>query len=194
MKYIALTLALTCLALVACDDPKKSSPNARRPELLPTPSDPPPIAPPKQEGGKITMIIDGNSITRTLSAGYYGATEAGLPDIIDLRGEQIYVAAEVPESAIPKEDDKGEYFKKLLNKPFNLMPAAFNGDCKVTLPDDGECVIKSGKMTLKEHRKGTKTDWWKGTIDMKIETASGEKTVKATFESSFANIGGSRAD
>jgi hypothetical protein len=135
-----------------------------------------------QEGGEITLTIDGTPRTIRLNDIVFANTDDGYPDYVEARGNNTRLVFECSKDHNLDFDTDSAY-QPIISVGLPLENPG-SGDEKFTIqiPNLDTFDVLGGSLTMEKYTIGRDgRDWWDGTLRLTLESADAPITVNGTF-------------
>lgn len=135
-----------------------------------------------QEGGEMTLIVDGSPRTIRLNDITFANTEGDYPDYIEALGNDTRLMFECSKSHDLDFDSDAAY-QPIVNVPLAIGNLGFDEEgSTLQIPNVDTFDVLNGTITMQKFEIGRDgRDWWEGQISLTLDAADGPLTVSGTF-------------
>ena len=134
------------------------------------------------EGGKMTLVMDGQPYEVNLSDIQFVNADGDYPDYVDVNGNKTRLMFECRKD-FDIDFDSDAAYAPIVNAALPLGNLGLDDEeLTLQLPGLGEFTATSGSLTLHKFRIGRDgRDWWDGQLTLAIDSDQGPKTLTGTF-------------
>jgi len=133
-----------------------------------------------QEGGSMTLTVEGQPYTVTLGSVIFANTDEGYSDYVEIEGQGTRILAECANKDL--DFDSETSYAPLVNTALPLGVKDFPEAMTIELSGLGNYPVTGGSLTLQKFQIGRDGhDWWEGQISITVETTAGIRTISGPF-------------